>query len=192
MPESAAATQAAQRQAVLRAAPAMLTSADPPSATARQQAPAVARAMSRPAVHQTAAPPARAAKAVNAKTTPRRAAAVLRAPVPNMCARKVRPPRAHPHPAQAEATQAVAATTEVARQAIGAVRQAAVTTEAVRLREVPHRVQAAVREAVIAAEAVAQVRPAATVQAAEVAVQVAAADAVRAAEEDKFQPNSRI
>lgn len=106
--------------------------------------------------------------------------------------------KARPHPARlqrrppTETAPTTAAITDPVHRATGAARQAAVTTEAVRLREVPHRVQAAVRAAVIAAEAVARVRAAATVQEAEVAVQVAAADAVRAAEEDKFQPNSQI
>ena len=186
-------------EAPARVAPiATAASAARAPATDPLQAPADAPASRSAALQATALRHARVTRAAAiARATPRPTAAVLLAPVPNTSVRKARPLlvpllRAPAEAVQAATTEIVAAhrqaeATTAAAHHLEAAPAAEATTEAAR-----HRVQAAVRAAVIAAGAVAQVRAAATVQVAEVVVQVAAADAVRAAEEDKFQPNSRI
>lgn len=133
--------------------------------------------------------PNRVARAAIARPTPRRTAAVLRAPALNTFAHRatlLAPLRQAPTEA---AHQAEAITTEATALTVP-------TTEAaVQLQEAPLQAQAVVQAAATAVEAAVQVQAAqveaVAVQAAEAIVR--AAEAVReAVEEDKFQPKSRI
>ena len=158
----------------------------PPAADLRQ-APAVARATPLPAALPAQAVPAQAAKAANVRVTLHQTPAVLHAPAQNMFVHRTRPHRVL---LQLASTAAAEATAQAVPTIEAAHPTAAVTTEAVHLREVPLQVRAAVQAAATVEEAAVRVQvqaAAAAVQAAVAAIAPQAVAAARVEEEDNFR-----